>query len=358
MENEEVVDTTLDIFNTQVSKAVTEVPKEEVTIPEEIPVKAVSEPVAAVEKKPEMDMAWLAEEKIDPLSLKDTYTKMKAELNAFKEKPPIDFATPEMAKFNQFVKETSISDWGTFSKMNTLSTKETLESNDFIEALVTKDILEDPEMIGNEDLLRARYRKQYKMDVNVEELEGEEKEEHTFSQIDLRKKGKEAVNKLKEIATKTADIPAPVDLVKESQRLDESKKAWGPVVDKIASEFKFESPVIELLENSTIKPTADILKEFTFDTNEQAVLKSYVNSILEYSKWPEVTQEAVSQAMRLAAPLFIYDRLPKLISEAVEHGKAIATQKVLEKRENPSALKPEVIAPSGGVEDKTGEMFK
>ena len=92
-----------------------------------------------------------------------------------KAKPKHNFANDDIAKFNEFVRETGIKDVGVFNKINGT---DVANMND-MDALVMQHIIENPTLAGKEPQVRKYFETKYNVDpakVTAGELTQEELE--------------------------------------------------------------------------------------------------------------------------------------------------------------------------------------
>jgi len=97
-----------------------------------------------------------------PVALKAAkeYESRKSELEQLRSLNSNPFANEQIAELNEFVKKTGITDVGTFQHIKGLD----LASADAIEIMVANEILESPQLIGKENVVRAKLIKQHGLD--------------------------------------------------------------------------------------------------------------------------------------------------------------------------------------------------
>ena len=81
-------------------------------------------------------------------SLRRTKSDLEKQLST---KPQTNFVNDEVALYNEFVRETGISDYGVFKRLNAAD----VANMDPVDALVTRYVLEHPNLAGQEDKVRV-----------------------------------------------------------------------------------------------------------------------------------------------------------------------------------------------------------
>lgn len=106
----------------------------------------------------------------DVETLRQSNTELQTKLEA---KPKNVFVNDDMAKFNEFVKDTGISNYNVFNTLNTVD----INKMDNLDALVAKYIVENPEQSGKENEIRLRFERKYKLNILKDKKFDEDDEE-------------------------------------------------------------------------------------------------------------------------------------------------------------------------------------
>jgi hypothetical protein len=349
---EEVVDLTKSIF----SRTETE-PKVETDIVETVAetpevVTEGADPNVSV-SEPEVEVTpWYKElEFEDESTAKEFVKKYK---NFQPEVPKPKFAAPEVEKYNKFVEATGINDFTTFQTVSKFSTVENPSEDQMIDAIIAKKIYDDPELKGDEAYLKQRLMKQYKLDVDLDYADDDEKYDVKESKRALKKEFEGSAGFFKEINAKL-DV-APVD----NTKLEVNQKAWeSEILKDKADELKIDIPVLKKNDKGELVATEEIEKSITFDKQmHEAYVRNY-KAVLNAQGWPDLESGVAQQAKAYAAGLTLAENIYKVINDAVSHGYGKAVKDHHIEVENPSAVGTHrKIADTGEKSDTSSSIFK
>ena len=139
-----------------------------------------------------------------------------------KTKPKHPFANDDIAKFNEFVRETGIKDAGVFNRINATDIANMAD----MDALVMQHIVDNPSLAGKEPQVQRYFERKYNVDPKKVEEGDITQEELEINQIGVASEGAKAKAKLLELKGKIKMPPEP--LADESP---EAKTKWTPEIE-------------------------------------------------------------------------------------------------------------------------------
>lgn len=347
---EEVIDNTRSIFSQ--AAAVAAVESEETPIIE-AGVEGEEGKVGVSDNTPEVELTpWYKElEFDDETTAKEFVKKYK---NFQPEVPKPKFAAPEVEKYNKFVEATGINDFGTFQTVSKFSEVENPNEDQMIDAIIAKKIYDDPELKGDEAYLKQRLMKQYKLDVDLDYADDDEKYDVKESKRALKKEFESSAGFFKEISGKL-DV-APVD----NAKIEANQKTWEAELAKDKpEEFKIDIPVLKKNDKGELVATEEIEKSIIFDKPmHDAYVRNY-KALLNAKGWPELESGVAQEAKSIAAGLTLAENIYKIYGDAVSHGYSKAVKDYHIDTENPSAVGTHrKIADTGDKSDTSAGIFK
>ena len=153
-----------------------------------------------------------------------------ATLKTQAENPVAGFVNDDVAKFNQFVKDTGTNDYVMFDKLN----KANLENMDSMDALVLKQIIDNPKLIGQETRVKKMLVKKY--NINPDDVKDEKLSQDDFelNQLNMEAEAGKAQKGLVELKGKIRmpEKPEPpVQTIKPptKEELELNREKWGTV---------------------------------------------------------------------------------------------------------------------------------
>jgi hypothetical protein len=222
-------------------------------------------------------------------------------------KPKHAFASDDIAKFNEFARETGIKDAGIFNKLNATD----VANMNPMDALILQRIIEDPSLAGEEPRVRRNLEKRFNVDpkkVEAGELTQEELEDNL---LDMRTDGNAAKKKLIDLKVK---IKMPEPIVEETPQkkwtpeVEAKQKAdWTKVSEKIGEVFA----KIPILMEGAKEPIVDfVLPEETRKAIQKSAYDHVINNQMEVN---EANIKSVSMQMYSDAVLPNLDKIAKVI---------------------------------------------
>jgi len=266
-------------------------------------------------------------------------------------KPKHSFVNDDLAKFNEFVRETGISNYEVFRKLNSVD----IANMDDMDALIWNRISEDPDLVA--DIPRVRKNFERKFDVDKAKIEAGDltQEEYDDNLFNMRTEARNAKKKLQEIKEKIK-MPEPPkeepEAGKETKWTPEveakQKTDWNVVNVEMYNHFS-KMPIYLKGVKDPKEPIAN------FELPEEAkskilghALDYIVSNQLEVNK---SNMESVAKAMYSDIRDSYFD---DIVHTVFERGRTITEKEYLEKYHNPS--KTPADTPPGGSEEVTDEV--
>ena len=253
-------------------------------------------------------------------------------------KPKHSFASDDIAKFNEFARETGIKDAGIFNKINGTD----LANMSDMDALVMQHIIENPSLAGKEPQVRRYFETKYNVDKTKVEAGDLSEEDYEVNLIGVTSDGARAKTKLNELKGKIkmpetpADEPATTKWTPEIEATQ--KKAWSMVNEKMGETF------------STLPITPKGWKEpiVNFVLPEEAK-KSVLKNALDYvvSNQMEVNEANVRSVANSMYSDILFDNREEIWHTIAERVRSMSEQEFLKAYHNPAPKNNDTPPPSG-----------
>jgi hypothetical protein len=247
-------------------------------------------------------------------------------------KPKHAFASDDIAKFNEFARETGIKDAVVFNKLNYTE----VANMDDMDALVLQRVIESAEegnsLAGEEPRVRRSFEKKFNVDskkVESGELTQEELNENLF---EMKQEAGKAKKKLAELKTKIKMPEIPAEETPQSKKwtpeVEATQKAsWQKVSEKIGDVFA-KIPIL-------MEGAKDPIVEFVLpDETKKVIIKNaydyVINNQMEVN---ETNVRNVSMQMYSDAILPNFDKIVKII---FDRARSMTEEEALKAYSNPS----------------------
>jgi hypothetical protein len=331
---------------------------------DEKPDEAAAETVAetpATESEKTFDFTFLDEvlgEKVaSPDEVKAKISDLKEKVKILSEAPTTTFVNDEVRKYNDFVKETGISDYDVFKKVEKSGLTESSTFEDMIDTLVARDILRDPENKSIEATLRRNYSRQFSQELEEDATE-EERDTAAMRMKTLKYEAKEANADLSKIREKfQKDAPAPIDAAAIQAEKQRVMGEWEPVLNQNVEKLTFEIPKIEVA-GGKVKHLADKELTLNFDTEQKAEYASHFKAYLQFRGVPKPDESSLNEAHAYAYREVAFNSIPSIVAEAYKKGINDERSKSAAADLNPSAIaKPEQKEKGGISNDQATTDF-
>ncbi len=268
-----------------------------------------------------------------PASLQELETlRQKAqELETqLKVKPKTQFVNEDIAKLNEFVRETGIKDVAVFNRLNATDVANMSD----IDALVFQHIIDNPSLASKEPQVRRYIETRYNVDSSKVESGDLTQEELDINLIGVATEGAKAKAKLLDLKGKIKmPEPTPDEISGEGKKKwtpqmeAEQKTSWGVVNDRMGGKLGVlgipikgsDKPVInfavpEEIRNKAMKDAVD------FMINNQM----------------EVNEANVKSVAQMAYQDLILNNLDQIVHAVFEHARSMKEEEYLKLYHNPS----------------------
>jgi len=347
------------VIETPQSAATEEVPATPET-PAEEPAKPADEP-APTEAVPAFDFSFLEDafgEKVaSPDDVKAKVLDLKDKLKVLSEAPVTTFVNDDVRKYNEFVKETGISDYEVFSKVAKSGLTETSSFEEMVDTLVARDILRDPDNKSMESVLRRQYARQFSQEIEEDATE-EERDTIAMRLKTLRYEAKDANAELSKIREKLSiEAPKPIDAAEIQAEKQRVMQSWEPVINQNVEKLTFDIPKVDVA-NGKVNYLADKELSVNFDSEQKAEYALHFKAYLQFKGVPKPDESSLSEAHAYAYKEVAFNSIPRIVAEAVKTGINMERAKNAAVDLNPSAIaKPEQKDKGGITNDQATENF-
>ncbi len=251
------------------------------------------------------------------------------------------------------MEETKIDDYNTFQLVSNFASLENPTEDQMIDAIIAKMNYDDPSTREDNEYLKNRLKKDFKLDVELEFADDDEKFDVKQKKRELAKKFNESKSFFGEINSKLE--PKPVD----NAAKEEVYKSWeAEILKDKEGEFKIDMPVLKKNDNGELIITEEVEKSITFDKPMHDAYVKYYKAFLNGRGWPEVNSGLAQEAKGVAAALVLAENIQRVYSDAVSHGYSKAVKDYHIETENPSAAGThKKIADTTAPSDKSGSIF-
>ncbi len=279
--------------------------------------------------------------------LRDANKTLQGQLD----KPALGFANEGIGKFNQFVKDTGIDDYGVFNKLD----KTDLVSMDPMDALVLQETIDNPAFMGNESQVKKMIIKKY--NVNPKDVEDEKLSQDDFdlNKLSLDSAAAKAKTSLGELKGKIRMPDKPEDTsqktnVPTDDELKESRQTWGTVIGSMFGKFE-ELP---LNPDGTKEP---YMKYSVTPESKQALTEFVVNYCVRNQLEPK--KENIAEISDVIIGKYLKGNFNSILKVYGNKLRGDVTKEIEEKYDHPSALKGDEKGPTEKFdEDGSEAAFK
>jgi hypothetical protein len=258
-----------------------------------------------------------------------------------KAKPKHAFVNENVAKMNEFIRETKIEDVGVFNKINATD----VANMDSMDALVLQHIIENPSLAGKEPQVRRYFETKYNVDSNKVDAGDLTQDELEINLVGVTSDGTKAKAKLMELKSKIKmpEVPAeetPSGKSKWAPEVETQQKAiWETVNSKMGEEFA-KIPI-------RIKGSTEPIVNFSIpEESKKAVLKTALDYAV--SNQMEVNEANVKAVANMMYSELILANLDQITHAVFERARSMNEAEALKLYHNPSGK-------NNDNPDKTGE---
>jgi len=254
---------------------------------------------------------------------------LEAKLNL---KPKTNFANDEVALYNEFVRETGTKDYGVFSRINNAE----VATMDSMEALVTKHILDNPNLAGKEANVRKYFEKKYNVDPDLVD-----EDDLAINRIGMEADGATAKRSLQSLKEKLK-VPEPIIDVQKPKALTPEEKTklqagWGNIGEQVSTALgKLKVP---------IKNGKDSLLDYEISDSEKKEITEFVKGYAVENQM-ELNETNVKTVSTMVYNQLMINKLPDIVHSVFEKARSLTEEQVHSLYENPSPARNNDMPPT------------
>lgn len=268
-------------------------------------------------------------------------SELEKTVEELKTKQP-SYANETIAQFDNWVKNGGVDDYGVFSMVKNIK-----DDIDDVDALVTKEILENPDYAKFQSQLRQRILEKYGIEATEEN--GLTEEQVQFNKAALTKDAKQAKNFIKEQLGKM-QVPQSPNQVNNEEVLAKRKNDWTLAAEQSLS--KITKVGIPTVKKDGDKEVFETFMEYQIPEN---IKKQYQERYAEvFSRVGDVTPETIKQLENEFKADFILTNLPYIVSAAVAKKETELTE-YFDKKYAGGILKDPGNTPPGSTSASSGD---
>ena len=263
-----------------------------------------------------------------------------------KARPKHNFANDNIAKFNEFVRETGIDDAGVFNKLNGAD----VANMDAMDALILQRIIEDPSLAGKEPQVRRTLERRFNVDPKKVESGELTQDEFDDNMLEVTSEGRKAKAKLSEFKGKIkmpeqpADLP-PAEKPKWTPEIEKTQReGWTQVNEAMVKEFE-KIPI-------PIKGSKEPIVNFVLSEEAKKAIKDkYLNLVVNNQM--EVNDTNIKTTAFQMYSEAILSNLDGIAHAIFERARSMNEEEYLRLYSNPSPRNTDT--PPGGEEPLSDE---
>lgn len=223
--------------------------------------------------------------------------ELQQEIETLRSRPDYEFASPEIAEFNSFAKNTGVIDFGVFSQVKTITPE-----NAPIDLMVLKQVMENPAYRGKENDLKAKIMRDYQVDPDMYSAT-----EIELNNIKLLEDAKKAGDWLSDLKGKMQVIAPDPEALKTKQL--ERAEAWKAKIQDLVTRIdKIPVPI----------PDGDKFKSLADYVLKEDVRNKYVEPLSRVASGLEVNDENLQRLERSYRNEVIVENLPYILDHALK----------------------------------------
>lgn len=224
-------------------------------------------------------------------------TELQKEIESLRSKPDYEFASPEIAEFNAFAKNTGNSDYNFFSRVKTIEGSESP-----VDLLVLKQIAENPAYKGKEELLKQKILRDYQVDPDQFTAEDIE-----LNNIKLLEDAKKAGDWLSELKGKMQVI-APDPEAQKAKQLERAEAWKAKIQDMLTRIDKIPVPI----------PDGDKFKSLADFVLKEDVRNKYAEPLSKVVSGLDLNDDNYQRLERTYRNEVIVENLPYILDHAIK----------------------------------------
>ncbi len=280
-------------------------------------------------------------------TLRQTNKDLETRLQA---KPKTQFVNEDIAKLNEFIRETGIKDVGIFNRLNEVTDVANMPDMD---ALILLHVIENPRLARKDPQeVRRYFETKYNVDPAKVEAGDLTKDELEYNKMELEAQADKAKLKLQEFKGKIKVPEPPKEEISE-----EGKTKWTPEVETKQKALWEEGhkKLSEAFATIGIPIKGGVAPIINFGVSEESRNKVLKN-VTDYMRnnQLEVNDANVKAAINMVRTDLILDNFDQIIHAVSEHVRGLKEEEYLKLYHNPSPKKNS-DTPGGGGEDVSDE---
>jgi hypothetical protein len=246
-----------------------------------------------------------------------------------KAKPKHQFANDDIAKMNEFVRETGIKDVTVFNRLNAAE----LANMDDIDALSLLHVIDNPRLAGTSPQeIRGYFERKYNVDKAKVEAGEMTEQELKYNQMDLQVEADKARTKLQDLKAKIKMPETPVEepekTTKWTPEIEATQKsAWAKVNEKIGETFS-TIPIM-------LKGGKEPIVNFALPENTK---KSILSNATDYviSNQMEVSEANITSVANAMYSDILFSNREEIYHAIFERARSMTEEEILKVYHNPS----------------------
>ena len=247
-----------------------------------------------------------------------------------KAKPRHNFANDDIAKYNEFVRETGIKDAGIFNKLNATE----VANMDAMDALVLQRIVDDPTLAGKEPQVRRSFERKFNVDHSKVDSGDLTQEEFDDNLMEVNSEGNKAKVRLQELKGKIKMPEIPTELPPEV------KPKWTPEIEKAQKEgwTKVNEAIVKEYSSIPIlmEGSKDPITNFALTEEAKKVLMDNALNFVVGNQM-EVNEANVKNAATRMYADTILSNMGKIAHAIFERARSMTEEEYLKLYSNPSS---------------------
>lgn len=271
------------------------------------------------------------------------------------EKPK--FANSEVEAYNAFIENGGPADYGVYQAVKKFQVSDNPTPEEMIKAIVLKQTLEDPDYKGKEHLLEKKLNREFKLDMDKELAEEDEKEEAEMKLIDLKKEFKKASGYFTELQKKSE---VKVDETLQT-RLKEGPDKLKNHLDNLLKDFKLDVKELVKGEKGEEKFGENSIYSVIFDESMQKTHREIYESIAKDKGYPDLSEGIHNEINEVSMAIALAKKFPHVANDLFKAGREFERNANVKKEiedTNPSSVGTHTKTnTSMDVDDKSGDIF-
>lgn len=235
--------------------------------------------------------------------------ELESELAEVQSRVP-EFADPEIAQYNSWVKNGGIKDYSLFSRIKSVGT----ETSD-IDALVLKRIAENPSFIGMESRLKADILKDFPIEGTVENPLSDE--DIAFNKAKISAQAQEARQYLNTLQSKL-QVPAAVTPTDKAALVEKRKGDWSAATETMFSQLN-TIPLQRMVKEGDKEKLEKVLDYQIPDHLIQAAKQRVIEYFPNHA---DVSPEILKTVQASVMQSLVFENLPHILNTVLDAERA------------------------------------